>query len=658
MENFIVSARKYRPTTFDAVVGQAHITSTLKNAIIRDHLAHAYLFCGPRGVGKTTCARIFAKAINCLAPVNGEACNQCESCRSFNEGRSFNIHELDAASNNSVDDIRSLTDQIRIPPQVGRYSVYIIDEVHMLSVQAFNAFLKTLEEPPAHVVFILATTEKHKIIPTILSRCQIFEFNRIRVEDSVRYLQYVAGQEGVTYDDESMNLIAQKAYGGMRDALSIFDKVVSFCGTNLTFKETARALNVLDYDAYFKSVDTILAGDYAAALVHLDNIISAGFSEKTFLAGLASHMRDLMMCRSEQTIPLLEITGSLTERYKQQAARCDNDFLFAAIALLAQLDNDLRLATNKRLTVELGLMKLCRLSQKKNEPLNFELPPLQQPAANRTAQTGPTQQTAANRSTQTGAAQQTATNRTIQTGPAQQPAQNIPPQPHRPATATTPISGAGASTPAPAQQDPQQPSAPQRPATPRASESGSGTHNAPNTILNNKVSDQTAAQRPATDSRQPSIAISGASIASLISRSPRQAGTDAQQPGSPARQKTVDPDTDKKIELHRQEIISLLKKQSIRLGSVFSTMKTSANRITIEADTELLAEEIRHNQNQILQMIASVAGIDGALELEILKPSQEYKAPKPIRPEEKLQYLREKNPLVDRLRREIDLDIE
>ncbi len=274
MENFIVSARKYRPATFRSVVGQGHITATLGNAIARGQLAHAYLFCGPRGVGKTTCARIFAKAINCLDPQEGaEACGVCESCKSFDEGRSFNIHELDAASNNSVDDIRSLTDQVRIPPQLGRYSVYIIDEVHMLSAAAFNAFLKTLEEPPAHAVFILATTEKHKIIPTILSRCQIFDFNRIRVADGVEYMRYIADTEGVKYDEESLNLIAHKADGGMRDALSMLDKAVSFCGPELRYKDVAQSLNILDYDTYFGIVDQLLAGDYTGALVSFDGVL-------------------------------------------------------------------------------------------------------------------------------------------------------------------------------------------------------------------------------------------------------------------------------------------------------------------------------------------------------------------------------------------------
>ena len=378
MDNFIVSARKYRPATFESVVGQSHITSTLRNAIARGQLAHAYLFCGPRGVGKTTCARIFAKAINCLDPHDSEACGACESCRAFDEGRSFNIHELDAASNNSVDDIRTLTEQVRIPPQIGRYSVYIIDEVHMLSQAAFNAFLKTLEEPPAHAVFILATTEKHKIIPTILSRCQIYDFNRIRVEDGVAYLKYIAGKEGIAYDDESLNLIAAKADGGMRDALSMFDKAVAFCGTSLDFREVARTLNVLDYDTYFNLTDLAAAGDYRSALLLLDEVLRKGFSTQTFTGGLAAHLRDLLMCKDPATAPLLEATGTLLERYKAQSAKLDVGFLFDAVALINGVDATLRSATNSRLHVELGLMKLCGMGQKKNslEPDAPQLPPL------------------------------------------------------------------------------------------------------------------------------------------------------------------------------------------------------------------------------------------------------------------------------------------
>ena len=372
MEQFVVSARKYRPATFNSVVGQKHITSTLKNAIERNQLAHAYLFCGPRGVGKTTCARIFAKAINCLNPVGAEACNECESCRSFNEGRSMSIHELDAASNNSVEDIRNLIEQVRVIPLVGHYSVFIIDEVHMLSQAAFNAFLKTLEEPPQHAIFILATTEKHKIIPTILSRCQIYDFNRIRVEDAVEYLRYIANNEGVTADDESLNLIAQKADGGMRDALSMFDKAVSFCGTNLEYKAVAQTLNVLDYDTYFRFTDLLLEGDYVNALLAFDQVLTKGFSGQIFMNGLNQHMRDLLVAAGP-AVTLIEFTGALLERYRQQAARCNTAFLFGAISLLSEADGKLRTASNQRLLVELTLMKIAAMAQKKNSDLTLPI---------------------------------------------------------------------------------------------------------------------------------------------------------------------------------------------------------------------------------------------------------------------------------------------
>ena len=384
MEQFVVSARKYRPATFNSVVGQKHITSTLKNAIERNQLAHAYLFCGPRGVGKTTCARIFAKAINCLNPVGAEACNECESCRSFNEGRSMSIHELDAASNNSVEDIRNLIEQVRVIPQIGHYSVFIIDEVHMLSQAAFNAFLKTLEEPPQHAIFILATTEKHKIIPTILSRCQIYDFNRIRVEDAVEYLRYIANSEGVTADDQSLNLIAQKADGGMRDALSMFDKAVSFCGTTLEYKAVASTLNVLDYDTYFRFTDLLLGGDYVNALLEFDAVLTKGFSGQVFMNGLNQHMRDLLVAKGP-AVNLIEFTGELLESYRRQASNCDTAFLFGAISLLSEADGKLRTASNQRLLVELTLMKIAALSQKKNSELtlpveeSYPLPSLDEP---------------------------------------------------------------------------------------------------------------------------------------------------------------------------------------------------------------------------------------------------------------------------------------
>ncbi len=365
MGEFIVSARKYRPATFASVVGQNHITSTLKNAIERSQLAHAYLFCGPRGVGKTTCARIFAKAINCLSPNGSEACNECESCRSFNENRSLNIHELDAASNNTVDDIRSLIEQVRIIPQLGKYALFIIDEVHMLSAAAFNAFLKTLEEPPAHAIFILATTEKHKILPTILSRCQIFDFNRIKVEDGVGYLRYIAQQEKIEADEESLNLIAQKADGGMRDALSMFDKAVSFCGTSLDYKRVAQTLNILDYDTYFSVVESLVAGNYVEALLTFDSVLSLGFSPQTFVAGLNAHSRDLLVAKDPASLKLMEYTEALTERYRSQSEHCSLELLFAMMSALTEIDGKLRQSSNQRLLVELGLMKIAGLGQKK-----------------------------------------------------------------------------------------------------------------------------------------------------------------------------------------------------------------------------------------------------------------------------------------------------
>lgn len=362
MENFIVSARKYRPATFDMVVGQDSITNTLKAAIKRGHLTQAYLFCGPRGVGKTTCARIFAKTINCSnLKENGEACDECESCLSFNTMRSFNIHELDAASNNKVDDIRSLTDQVRIPPQVGKYSIYIIDEVHMLSSSAFNAFLKTLEEPPAHAIFILATTEKHKIIPTILSRCQIFDFSRIRIEDIVGRLMYVAKNEGVTAEEEALHVISQKADGALRDALSIFDQIVSLSGKKITYKDVIENLNVLDYEYYFKTVEGALEGDYSSVLMTFNEILEKGFDGHNFVSGLSSHLRDLLVCKDEITLKILEATPVIKQRYLQQTKACPEEFIFKALELGSNCDISYKTSKNQRLHVELLLIRLCRL---------------------------------------------------------------------------------------------------------------------------------------------------------------------------------------------------------------------------------------------------------------------------------------------------------
>ena len=363
MENYIVSARKYRPSTFESVVGQRALTTTLKNAIATGKLAHAYLFCGPRGVGKTTCARIFAKTINCMHPTaEGEACNECESCTAFNEQRSYNIHELDAASNNSVDDIRQLVEQVRIPPQIGKYKVYIIDEVHMLSASAFNAFLKTLEEPPRHAIFILATTEKHKILPTILSRCQIYDFSRISVEDTVARLAYVASKEGITAEPEALNVIALKADGGMRDALSIFDQVVSFTGGHITYQSAIENLNVLDYEYYFRLTDQLLENKISDALLLLNDVLNKGFDGSHFITGLASHFRDLLVSKDPATTSLLEVGASIRDRYQAQAQKCPVPFLYKAMKLCNDCDLNYRMSKNKRLLVELTLIQVGQLT--------------------------------------------------------------------------------------------------------------------------------------------------------------------------------------------------------------------------------------------------------------------------------------------------------
>ena len=388
MENYIVSARKYRPATFESVVGQRALTTTLKNAIATQKLAHAYLFCGPRGVGKTTCARIFAKTINCMTPTaDGEACNQCESCVAFNEQRSYNIHELDAASNNSVDDIRQLVEQVRIPPQVGKYKVYIIDEVHMLSTSAFNAFLKTLEEPPHHAVFILATTEKHKILPTILSRCQIYDFNRISVEDTVNHLMYVAAKEGIAAEPEALNVIAMKADGGMRDALSIFDQVVSFTGGHITYKSVIDNLNVLDYEYYFRLTDSFLANKVSDVLLLFNDILNKGFDGSHFITGLSSHFRDLLVAKDAVTLPLLQVGAGIRQRYQEQAQNCPLPFIYKAMKLCNDCDLNYRVSKNKRLLVELTLIQLAQLTVEGDEasggrsPKNVIKPIFNQPVA-------------------------------------------------------------------------------------------------------------------------------------------------------------------------------------------------------------------------------------------------------------------------------------
>ena len=631
MSDFIVSARKYRPATFRSVVGQKHITSTLQNAIERGQLAHAYLFCGPRGVGKTTCARIFAKAINCLAPDGAEACNECESCRSFNEGRSLNIHELDAASNNSVEDIRTLIEQVRIIPQVGRYSVFIIDEVHMLSAAAFNAFLKTLEEPPAHAIFILATTEKHKIIPTILSRCQIYDFNRIRVEDSVEYLKYIAGQENISADEESLNLIAQKADGGMRDALSMFDKAVSFCGTTLDYRNVAQTLNVLDYDTYFSVTEMLLAGNYVDVLVTFDTVLSKGFSGQTFTAGLNRHMRDLLMAKRPETLRLIEMTGTLLERYRTQAGACSVEFLFGAISVLTELDGKIRQSSNQRLLVELGLMKIAGLGQKKNDTLTssgeYPLPEL-------------TPRTAAAAVAATPAAQP-------QPDPATRPGPNpVPAAPQQPATVQPGQASQPASAPIPAPAP--QPAAP-RPETPAQSAAAPGPAPAP--------AARPEASKPAPQPvRRPLI--SGTSLSELLA----SAGSNPDE--EPSEQETAEPEVatiapecERKLERAREKILNLIRERRPRFVPAFELMRVQGNTISLSVPTSELREEILRSKTGMLMRIAELASITGAIELEVVV-NEEIRAARPIKLEDRVKYMTEKNPLIAELRKALDLEVE
>ena len=647
MSDFIVSARKYRPATFASVVGQKHITSTLKNAIERGQLAHAYLFCGPRGVGKTTCARIFAKAINCLNPNGSEACNECESCRSFNEGRSLNIHELDAASNNSVEDIRTLIEQVRIIPQVGRYSVFIIDEVHMLSAAAFNAFLKTLEEPPAHAIFILATTEKHKIIPTILSRCQIYDFNRIRVEDGVEYLKYIASQEGIAADEESLNLIAQKADGGMRDALSMFDKAVSFCGKALDYRNVAQTLNVLDYDTYFGVTEMLLAGNYVDTLVTFDSVLSRGFSGQTFMAGLNRHMRDLLMAKRPETLRLIEMTGTLLERYRTQAGACDVEFLFGAISCLTELDGKIRQSSNQRLFVELGLMKIAGLGQKKNDSLTssgeYPLPTL----TPRTA--GPASAAAPAAAGQPATATAQAAEVSATGNPATNaPAANASGNPEAPATATAqPAAQAAGAATAP-------PSAATSAAMPAASPAGrpaAGTSAGP-------TAQGTLPAQPAPGMKRRPL-ISGASLSELLASAggdPDEELSDGETPDEPETVR-IDPDCAEKLEHARGRILNLIKEKRPRFVPAFELMTFRDNTISVSVPTTELREEILRSKTGMLMRIAELAGIEGMIELEVTV-NEEIRAARPIKLEDRVRYITEKNPLVAELRKALDLEVE
>ena len=610
MSEFIVSARKYRPATFASVVGQQSITSTLKNAIERGQLAHAYLFCGPRGVGKTTCARIFAKAINCLNPNGAEACNECESCKAFNEGRSMNIHELDAASNNSVDDIRNLIEQVRILPQVGRYSLFIIDEVHMLSQQAFNAFLKTLEEPPKHAVFILATTEKHKIIPTILSRCQVYDFKRIRVEDSVQYLKYIADNEGVTCDEESLNLIAQKADGGMRDALSMFDKAVSFCNANLQYKQVAETLNVLDYDTYFQMTELLLAGDYTSALIRYDEVLAKGFSGQTFMAGLNQHMRDLLLAKGP-AISLIELTGSLLDRYRQQAEQCASEFLFGAISLLTEADGKIKQSSNQRLLVELGLMKIAGLGKKKNNDdgitiaEEYPLPELPQnitPAATTVAQS----------------VRPTAT----------------------PVVTATDIATSGNKIEVPATATSATPAA--QPATmPTASATQQSS------VRETQPTKPTAPRRSA---------LAGLSLSELLN-STTTLVEKAEEKKKSAADVVIDPQSEWKLNENRQKIVEDILQERPRFVVAFESMQIEGHTIKLEVPSQTLYEEIMRSKTEILMQMARAAGVEGMLEMDITI-NEEIKASRPIKLEDRIKFMTEKNPLLLELKKALDMEYE
>lgn len=650
MENFLVSARKYRPATFASVVGQQHITSTLKNAIARRQIAHAYLFCGPRGVGKTTCARILAKAINCLHPTAElEACGECESCRAFNENRSFNIHELDAASNNSVDDIRALTEQVRIPPQIGRYSVYIIDEAHMLSASAFNAFLKTLEEPPAHAVFILATTEKHKILPTILSRCQTYDFSRIKVDDVVKYLQYIAGREGVSYDDEALHIVAGKADGCMRDALSMYDKAVSFCGDRLEALPVSEALNVLDYDTYFAFTDAVLEGDYASALVQFDRVLQKGFDGQIFLGGLNKHFRDLLVARNKHTLPLLEVTGTVAQRYVAQAARCPASFLFDALALVTGADTVYKQAVNPRLHVELCLLKLSALGGGKNDL-----------TAERTEKAYPLP--AAGTGTGTPAGRAAAT----QAGPAPVKKEGGPVAEAKPIPQET---GTTVRTEKPAAREPQP--VPGGTATPAPGGQGAESPAAvppPAPIPAPERTEQPPASTPSVSSAPSAPSgplISGISIHNIIQHAAapaagaEQTENRAAVPEERAEKKVFTAGELEVLKKGCRAFARELQNQRPRVSLAFEDAEVlPSGLIMAKAGSEILKEEMLNGKHDLLKRLVEITGIpETDFDVEVEVPAESTRK-LIVKPEDKFRHMVERNRDVLLLREELDLDLE
>lgn len=612
MDNYIVSALKYRPTTFKSVVGQKSLTTTLKNAILTNKLAHAYLFCGPRGVGKTTCARIFAKTINCTnLTADGEACNECESCRSFNEQRSLNIYELDAASNNSVDDIRTLIEQVRIPPQSGKYKVYIIDEVHMLSTAAFNAFLKTLEEPPQYVIFILATTEKHKVLPTILSRCQIYDFSRISVGDIVDHLAYVAESEHIHADRDALNIIAMKADGGMRDSLSIFDQAASFTGGNITYQNVIENLNVLDYEYYFKLTDLLLTNKVSESLLLFDDILTKGFEGSRFIGGLASHFRDLLVAHDAATVKLLETSDSIRERYIAQAKQCPVKFLYRAIRLCNDCDVNYRTNRNKRLLVELTLIELAQLTEAGDDSSGSRgLPPIThqlkkiQPAAN--------------------AAQATATsNNSAQQAQPQQPQQ-------------APV-GQAPATPAPTQTAASQPAQPAK---------------------NGSIPDLLKGKAQKSSSEAPKVNISqlGVSMMHPVSAKTKQEKQVAQAMSTEGLGN--DPITADKLRLQIAKYAQTLpveqKALSVQMqGFVFKVL--DPNKFEFVVNNELVVKELNNVKQQMLGFLRKELN-NAQLEMSI-RVSEEGEIQRPVSRQDKFKFMAEKNKTLLEFQKKFGLEL-
>lgn len=638
MDNFVVSARKYRPATFNTVVGQSHITDTLRNAIIRGQLSHAYLFTGPRGVGKTTCARIFAKAINCLNPTpDAQACGVCESCVAFDSGRSFNIHELDAASNNSVDDIRALNEKVRIAPQIGKYSLYIIDEVHMLSTGAFNAFLKTLEEPPHYAIFILATTEKHKILPTILSRCQSYDFKRIRVEDIVDYLKYIASQEGVIYDEESLHMIAAKADGGMRDALSTFDRVVSFCGHNLVYDRVAESIGSLDLNTYFTAMDMVGKEDFGALLVLFDDILAKGFEGNQFLSGLLEHVRNLLVMKNPQTAVLLEVSGAMAQRYGNQAVGFDVDMIVNAMNLLSIADTSYKGATNRRLHVELALVKLCSL-KKKDSPI-AERYPVPQIIVNKNGQGEPVAQ-----GQQMSATQGEPQVQALATAPQQASVKVSVESPEKDsvpvstqASAITPmqvtVGGNGAVVDQSARD---------------------GSQVSAESTTSQLISAQTPAAQTSSENKAAS-GISRFSLSNLGAQPKNQIDQTAENQTIAPANNLSDGDIEKVLKGGFSKIIALWEsRHRPRIATVMTENTITGRTITITVPDESPAQEILQNKLQIERDIMDLLHVPSSVEVIIKDVPRAYA---PVSVEQKLQHLMDMNPNLAKLKNELDLSL-